>query len=332
MQQIADQEFNYLGLGTFPSVCRLCAFEIEDAPTVVIATEVAHNPGTSVTNAAQDIAAQAYQWLERPAQGITLIEHYEKDGEERYAQERFSLVTFQHTEGGRFSGPDWRSITKEEVERMVGQVLNDEVREKRAEPLKHEQLTADAQFSEVEEKVEYLRAYANTSFENDQTLAAMAKWLHQANALRSQTNDQTNSTDEATQCLSHARNLYFDLYPVRRAVEEQLIEDHHKAQGKEITVYTFSVWRSGAKTFDDVALEFPIRATVQNTDVLTFSWDSSDGENEAFCVPVWRVTPREFVPEAEGATFLGVSGIHRSVNGRTFDPAQSEEPEYTWIR
>lgn len=330
MPQIADQEFHYLGLGTFPSVCRLRAFEVEEAPTLVIATELPHNTGTSITKAARDIAAKAYQWLERPAQGITFIEHYEQEGPQHYAQERFALVTFQHTEGGGFSSPDWRSITKEEVERMVGQALNDERREKRAEPLKHEHVATDAQFREVEEKVEYLRSYANTSFENDQTLAAMEKWLRQANTLRSQTNDQTNATDETTQCLTHARNLYFDLYPGRRAVEELLIDDHQKARGKEITVYTFSVWRSGAKTFDDVAVEFPIMATIENTDVLTFSWDSSDGENEAFCVSVWRVTPREFVPEAEGATFLGVSGIHRSVNGRTFDPAQSEEPEYTW--
>jgi hypothetical protein len=123
MQQIDDQEFHYLGLGTFPSVCRLRAFNVEDAPTVVIATELQQNSGTSVTNAAQDIAAQAYQWLERPERGILLIEHYEKDGEERNAQERFAVVTFQHTEGGRFSGPDWRSLTKEEVERMVGQPI-----------------------------------------------------------------------------------------------------------------------------------------------------------------------------------------------------------------
>jgi hypothetical protein len=123
MQQITDQAFHYLGLGTFPSVCLLRAFDVEDSPTVIIATELPHNPGTSVTNAAQDIAAQAYQWLERPVRGITLIEHYEQDGDARYAQERFAVVTFQHTEGGRVSGPDWRSVTKEEVERLIGQAL-----------------------------------------------------------------------------------------------------------------------------------------------------------------------------------------------------------------
>ncbi len=66
MQQIADQEFAYLGLGIFTSVCRLRAFEVDETPTVVIATELSQNPGTSITNAAQDIAAKAYQWLERP--------------------------------------------------------------------------------------------------------------------------------------------------------------------------------------------------------------------------------------------------------------------------
>ena len=125
MQQIINEEFPYMGLGTFPSVCRLRAFEVEDAPTVVIATELPQNPGTSVTNAVQDIAVQAYKWLERPQRGITLIEHYEKDSTERYAQERFAHVMFEHTEGGRFSGSTWRVITKEEVERLIGQALAD---------------------------------------------------------------------------------------------------------------------------------------------------------------------------------------------------------------
>ena len=331
MQQTTDQEFHYLGLGTFPSVCRLRAFEAEDAPTVVIATELPQNPGTSVTNAAQDIAAQAYKLLERPAQGITLIEHYEQDGQERYAQERFALVSFEHTDGGKFSGPDWRYLAKEEVERMVGQALTDKTSGKVVVSAKHEQIAIDAQFMEVEEKVEYLRSYANTSFENDQILAAMERWLHQAKGLMAQASSQTNSSEEATLYLSRARNLYFDLYPSRRAVEELLIDDHQKAQGKEARVYTLNVWWSGATVFEEIAVEFPITATVESTDALIFSWDSSGGENEAYCIPIWRVTPHQPVPEANGAAFTGVCGIHRSVDGRTFVPSQSEEPEYTWI-
>ena len=46
MQQSIDEEFRYMGLGTFPSVCRLRAFEVDDAPIVVIATEHQQNPGT----------------------------------------------------------------------------------------------------------------------------------------------------------------------------------------------------------------------------------------------------------------------------------------------
>ena len=44
MLQIAAQELHYLGLGTFLSVCRLQAFDVEDAPNVVIATELQQNP------------------------------------------------------------------------------------------------------------------------------------------------------------------------------------------------------------------------------------------------------------------------------------------------
>ena len=123
MQQIADEEFQYLGLGTFPSVCRLRVFTVENAPTVIIATKLPHNLGTSITNAAQDIATQAYKWLERPEHGIIFIEHHEKQRGECHAQEHFALATFKHSYGGRFSGPEWHNITKEEVGRLINKAL-----------------------------------------------------------------------------------------------------------------------------------------------------------------------------------------------------------------
>ncbi len=122
MQQIADENFDYLGLHSFPSQCRLRVFEGPGLPLVVIATERADNPGTSVTNAAEVLATQVYQWLEYPARGIVFIEHYEKDGEENYAQERFALVSFAEFDG-QFISPEWRHITKEEIEGMIGQPL-----------------------------------------------------------------------------------------------------------------------------------------------------------------------------------------------------------------
>jgi hypothetical protein len=67
---------------------------------------VPDNPSTSVTNAAPIIAAQVWQMMERPPAGMTLTEHYPKDGEESYAEELFALETF--SEGLRgFSDPQW---------------------------------------------------------------------------------------------------------------------------------------------------------------------------------------------------------------------------------
>ena len=123
MQQIADETFEYLGLPPFPSKCRLRAFEEAGKRTVVITTELPDNPGTSVTNAAALIAEQVYQWLERPERGITLIEHYEKDGEEAYAEERFALVAFPQREGGHFADAAWRHIEKSDVEKMIAKKL-----------------------------------------------------------------------------------------------------------------------------------------------------------------------------------------------------------------
>jgi hypothetical protein len=67
---------------------------------------VPDNPGTSVTNATPIITAQVWQMMERPPADMTLIEHYPKDGEESYAQERFALVTFPKGLRG-FSDPQW---------------------------------------------------------------------------------------------------------------------------------------------------------------------------------------------------------------------------------
>jgi hypothetical protein len=122
MQQIADERFEFSGLHEFPSECRLRVFEGPGLPLVVIATERPDNPGTSITNAAELLATQVYKWLEYPARGIVFLEHYEKDGEESYAKERFALVSFIELDG-QFISPKWQHISKEEVEGMIGQTL-----------------------------------------------------------------------------------------------------------------------------------------------------------------------------------------------------------------
>jgi hypothetical protein len=122
MQQIADETFDFAGPHRFASQCRLRVYEGPGLPLVVIATERPDNPGTSVTNAAEVLATQVYQWLEYPARGMVFIEHYEQDGQEDYAQERFALVSFAEMDG-QFISPQWQHMTKEEVEGMIGQPL-----------------------------------------------------------------------------------------------------------------------------------------------------------------------------------------------------------------
>ena len=185
--------------------------------------------------------------------------------------------------------------------------------------MKHDLLSTKAQFAEVADKIIYLQSYALSAPLNEETEQEMSKWFAAA---------QAAPPDEATAFLTTARNLYFDLFPFRRDVEQQLLDDHTQARGKPITASIFSMWREGARTFEELTLEPPTRATIQDTDLITWSWDAADGEDTAFCVPVWRVTPDEAIPFVEGATFIGVSGIHRSTSGQMFDPARSEEQEY----
>lgn len=94
----------------------------EGKPLVATVTEQPDNPGTLVTKAAPIIAAQVWQMMERPPAGMTFIEYYLKDGEESYAEERFALVTFSG-ERRTFSNPQWRHLSTEAAERIIGQSL-----------------------------------------------------------------------------------------------------------------------------------------------------------------------------------------------------------------
>ena len=139
----SEPNFPYEGYFGRHSECAIAVFSgdmfDEACPHVVIATEVAGNPGTSVTNCIERVA-EAYEKefglphvfapgaAENTGLHFVLIEHYDqnsytsgRDGED------FSIVRFgAAAESGRgryYSDPQWSHIDKSEVERLIGQEL-----------------------------------------------------------------------------------------------------------------------------------------------------------------------------------------------------------------
>ena len=127
MRKTLDQTFPYLGYYDCPSQCRLRVWQEPGQVPVVLFTELDDNPGTSITNMIEYIAWEAFKLLERPESGMVTIEHYRDRGIVRgkpLYKEEFDLVTFTQTASG-FDDPCWRRISKEEVERIIGETLTE---------------------------------------------------------------------------------------------------------------------------------------------------------------------------------------------------------------
>lgn len=93
--------------------------------TVVMLTELPNNPGVSVTNACEDIATRLVQNFGINPQRTRFIEHYPEVktmhyGSEHVRKETFDEIFFTWDRNGRAFVPKWKSLAKEEVERLVG--------------------------------------------------------------------------------------------------------------------------------------------------------------------------------------------------------------------
>jgi hypothetical protein len=99
-----------------------------------VATELADNPGASVTNAAEGLAAQAWhQFQPQVASPPFLVEHYGQasydhvpaDEPDRFAWVEFAVYTWRGGAASRASvaAPRWSHITPALVRALTGQVV-----------------------------------------------------------------------------------------------------------------------------------------------------------------------------------------------------------------
>jgi len=146
MPPLRDVEHAYRDQKGAEGVCRVRIFASPEASgglPVVILTELATNTGPSVTNTVEQLAAEIatrylgeQDGLEPP---FVLVEHYPDTGcrRDHLNVEHFDLVTFAHYRPRahwqapwrgviqKFGEPDWRRISRADVEQLIGQELGE---------------------------------------------------------------------------------------------------------------------------------------------------------------------------------------------------------------
>lgn len=116
MPQITDTLYNFVGNWKSQAHCHLRIYGGDpDRPTVVIVTELESNPGTSITNAAEILAAQVVRDHDLDSDTLIWVEHYPDRAFVRGRpglEERFDLVTFQRARPDHFQKPEWQPIPR----------------------------------------------------------------------------------------------------------------------------------------------------------------------------------------------------------------------------
>ena len=130
MHLASDYIHPYKGAGGRPARCRVRIYlpeDVRDSP-VVVCSELPNNPGGSITNSAEVIAAGVIRAKELPTP-LIWMEHWLK--ESTGGQETFELVVFSSYEveerapylgetRARFGAATWKRLDRATVESLVG--------------------------------------------------------------------------------------------------------------------------------------------------------------------------------------------------------------------
>jgi hypothetical protein len=119
MQKTLDTTWEF---EDFNSKCRLRVYEKPDELSVAIVTELAGNPGTTITRAAGYLTAMIYEQINHPLQNLIWIEHHHAGEGRHEGEESFDRVTFANMPP-LFDHPERRPMTRSAVEELVGQSL-----------------------------------------------------------------------------------------------------------------------------------------------------------------------------------------------------------------
>lgn len=131
MKKIRDEDYPYRGFWGCEAVCHLRVYfpqsgDIDPAnPVVVVATELDHNEGTSITNMAELLAQQVRETYGLGPAEMVWIEHYNERslGPHSTLPEEFSHVTFSLDLQGHYCSPKWRYLPRADAEGLAGETL-----------------------------------------------------------------------------------------------------------------------------------------------------------------------------------------------------------------
>ncbi len=134
-QLTSDERYDYEGFWRHPAVCRIRIYEQTGATPVVIASELAENTGTSITNMEEYLAAEiiSHHFPERfeTEEPVIWVEQYPRHpgqhGLPEFSQVTFASYTPRIVWAGmrqriRLGQPSWRYLEREAVEQFVGPV------------------------------------------------------------------------------------------------------------------------------------------------------------------------------------------------------------------
>jgi hypothetical protein len=118
-KRVVVDRYRFRGFHGCDAWCALEILQGRGGRTVVIATEVKDNPGTSITNVCEHLAYSVWLEFSIDPSKLVWIEHYgyPAPGDSRRHPRSYDLVTFDILPAGHdavFAHPKWRPIHDED--------------------------------------------------------------------------------------------------------------------------------------------------------------------------------------------------------------------------
>jgi hypothetical protein len=120
MNKIRDYIYNFEALWEERGKCHIRIYK-DATNTVIICTELPDNKSGSITTIAEWLATEVWQKEGRP-EPFVWIEHYPAELAPG-GTETFHRVSFVQVPNARFFSPQWEVMTREAVERLIGQII-----------------------------------------------------------------------------------------------------------------------------------------------------------------------------------------------------------------
>ena len=112
MAKAYDGPFDFRGIHDAPSRCHLRIYRHPNRPVIVVATELADNPGSSVTNALPGLADAVCSSFDIDPDVLLWVEHYPAD--------RFTAECIQRVDLASDRGPAWFELSQARLEELTG--------------------------------------------------------------------------------------------------------------------------------------------------------------------------------------------------------------------